>query len=110
MMDWRPISSDGNGGTQPMNPLVDPKNWLVNIDPKHQETRDMGIYVNPAIAAQQQAQQQAMASQAMQQQAQQQAMQQQAMAQASAIQQQGMLSQSGMPTGTMSHNPYSLLG
>jgi hypothetical protein len=80
MMDWRPISSDGNGGTQPMNPTVDPRHWLHGVDPKYQETRDMGIYVNPAIA------------------------QQQAMAQ------QGMLAQSAMPTHTTSTNPYSLLG
>lgn len=28
MLDWRPISSNGNGGVQQMNPLVDPNSWL----------------------------------------------------------------------------------
>ena len=35
MFDWEPISSDGEGGTQEMNPLVDPNAWFHEIDPKY---------------------------------------------------------------------------
>ena len=30
MMDWRPTSSNGQGGVQTMNPLVDPNKWMYN--------------------------------------------------------------------------------
>lgn len=74
MYDWRPISSNGQGGTQPMNPLVDPNAWLHQVDPKWGQINDPGIYVNPAI-------------------------------------QQGMLAANqSAQTGSMSMNPYSLLG
>jgi len=50
MLDWRPISRDGQGGTQTMNPLVDPNAWLTQIDPQYQQYNDPGRYVSPRMA------------------------------------------------------------
>ncbi len=47
MYNWNPISSDGQGGTQPTNPLVDPNNWLHQTVP--QPIVDPGTYINPNI-------------------------------------------------------------
>ncbi len=49
MLDWRPISSDGQGGTQTMNPLVDPNAWLHQIDPQYQQYNDPGRYISPQM-------------------------------------------------------------
>jgi hypothetical protein len=49
MIDWRPISSDGSGGIQQMNSLVDPGNWVNQINPQWQAINDPGIYVNPNL-------------------------------------------------------------
>jgi len=46
MLDWRPISSDGQGGTQTMNPLVDPNAWLHQIDPQYQQYNAPGRYIS----------------------------------------------------------------
>lgn len=50
MMNWQPISSDGQGGIQGMNPLVDPNAWLHQVDPQYQQYNNPGIYVNPGVA------------------------------------------------------------
>ena len=50
MMNWQPISSDGQGGVQGMNPLVDPNAWLHQVDPQYQQYNNPGIYVNPGVA------------------------------------------------------------
>ena len=34
---------------QELNPLVDPNNWQTVIDPKYQQTRNLGRYVNPGV-------------------------------------------------------------
>ena len=49
MVDWRPISSNGAGGVQDMNSLVDPSNWVTQVDPQWQALNDPGIYVNPKL-------------------------------------------------------------
>ena len=49
MMNWQPISSDGQGGVQPMNPLVDPNAWLHQVDPKFQQYNNPGVYVSPGV-------------------------------------------------------------
>jgi hypothetical protein len=49
MMSWSPISSDGQGGVQNMNPLADPNNWLHNTPPQHQAVPNPGTYVNNGI-------------------------------------------------------------
>ena len=49
MIAWEPISSDGQGGIQKMNPLVDPNNWLHNTPVEHQAVPNPGAYVNNGI-------------------------------------------------------------
>ena len=41
-----------NGPVTPdteVNGLVDPRNWMHQVDPKHQEVRDMGKYLDPNL-------------------------------------------------------------
>lgn len=45
MMDWRPVSRGMNGGTQSMNPLVDPNAWLHQVNPAHTVPRPVGTYI-----------------------------------------------------------------
>lgn len=52
MMDWRPISSDGSGGVQKMNPLADPGQFIHMANPAHQATKPVGTYINPNIQPQ----------------------------------------------------------
>jgi len=49
MTAWRPISSDGQGGVQNMNPLANPNNWLHNTPAEHQAVPNPGVYVNNGI-------------------------------------------------------------
>lgn len=50
MVNWTPISSDGQGGTQHINPLVDPLSWMYQPNPAHQVAfNDPGVYVNPQV-------------------------------------------------------------
>ena len=50
MVNWTPISSDGQGGTQHINPLVDPLAWMAQPNPAHQVAfNDPGVYVNPQV-------------------------------------------------------------
>ncbi len=44
-IDWRPISSDGQGGIQQENPLVTQGNWMHQVNPYYQQYNDPGIYV-----------------------------------------------------------------
>ena len=48
-IDWRPISSDGQGGIQQENPLVTQANWMHQVNPYYQNYYDPGIYVNPQL-------------------------------------------------------------
>jgi len=49
MMAWSPISSDGQGGIQQMNPLVDPNTWGHNTPTQHQGVPTPGVYTNGNI-------------------------------------------------------------
>ena len=45
MMDWRPVSRGMNGGTQTMNPLVDPNAWIYQINPQYTVPKPVGTYI-----------------------------------------------------------------
>jgi hypothetical protein len=47
MDNWMQMGPQTAG--QHINPLVDPSNWQHQVDPQHQQTRNLGRYINPLI-------------------------------------------------------------